>query len=226
MTARTAGHDAARAAAPRRGALTLGCHDCGLVSVVEGVIERGAHAPRCPRCLYPLHERKPLSVQRCTAFLAAAALLYLPSNLLPVMSTRTALAGERQHTLLGGIAELWHSGQWELAVIVFVASIVVPMTKMVTLTLLLVTAQRRSTWRQVERARLYRMVDAIGHWSMLDVYVVVMLAGMVQFGALAGVAAEPGLLAFGAVVVFTMLATEAFDPKLTWPPDTAARADG
>lgn len=219
------GHEGAGAppaGARRARTLTLGCHDCGLVSLVSAHAEH----PRCPRCLYPLHERKPLAMQRCTAFLAAAALLYLPSNLLPVMSTRTAIDGERQHTLLGGIAELWHSGQWELAVIVFIASIAVPMTKMVSLTLLLVTAQRRSTWRQLERARLYRMVDAIGHWSMLDVYVVVMLAGMVQFGALAGVAAEPGLLAFGAVVVFTMLATEAFDPKLIWPPEAAPPADG
>lgn len=209
-------------APPRRGTRLLGCHDCGLVSAVAHEERR---KPRCPRCDYPLHERKPLALQRSTAFLAAAALLYLPSNLLPVMSTRTAIDGERQHTLLGGIAELWEAGQWELAVIVFIASIAVPITKMGALSLLLFTSQRRSTWRQAERARLYRMVDTIGHWSMLDVYVVVMLAGMVQFGALAGVAAEPGLLAFGAVVVFTMLATEAYDPKLIWPEPPGAPTD-
>jgi paraquat-inducible protein A len=188
----------------------LGCRCCGLVS------ERPA--ARCPRCDTPLHVLKPFSLQRSGAWLLAAAVLYVPSNVLPVMSTLSVLhGGERRFTLFGGIAELWEQGSWELAVIVFVASIVIPMMKMVTLTLLIVTARRRSRWRQRERARLYRMIDTVGHWSMLDVFVVVMLAGMMEFGALGSVEAEPGLLAFGAVVVFTMFAAQSFDPRLIWP---------
>jgi paraquat-inducible protein A len=189
-----------------------GCECCGLVSEV-----REHDDVRCPRCGTRLHVVKPKSLQRSAACLITALVLYVPSNVLPVMTTRSALDGEHAHTLLGGIAELWANGSWELAVIVFAASIAVPLTKMVALTLLIETALWRSTWRQRERATLYRMLGTIGHWSMLDVYVVVMLAGMVQFGALGGVEAEPGLLAFGAVVVLTMLAVSSFDPRLIWP---------
>ena len=108
-------------------------------------------------------------------------------------------------------------GSYALATIVLVASIVVPLLKIAALGLLAVTAQRRSRWRQFERARLYRLVDSVGHWSMLDVFVVVLLVGMVRFGVLASLQPEPGLLAFGAVVVLTLLASASFDPKLIWP---------
>jgi paraquat-inducible protein A len=198
----------------------VSCESCGLVSEAPQ-----ADPTRCPRCTTPLRALKPMALQQSTAYLIAAAMLYVPSNLLPVMSTRSVLhGGDRSHTLIGGIGELWSTGSWELAVIVFVASIVVPMMKMVTLTLLIATAHRRSRWRQRERAKLYRMIEAVGHWSMLDVYVVVMLAGMFQFGVLGNVEAEPGLLAFGAVVVFTMLSAGRFDPRLNWPEADDGRA--
>lgn len=190
------------------------CECCGLVSEARPQAEH----PRCPRCLFALHERKPYSLQRTLAFLVAAVLLYIPANLLPVMGTASAL-GDAEHTLLGGIAELWHAGSWELAVVVFVASIAVPIVKIAALLLLLVTAARRSRWRQLERARLYRLVETVGHWSMLDVFVVVVLVGMVRFGAFASVSPEPGLLAFGGVVIATMLAASSFDPRLIWPED-------
>lgn len=189
-----------------------GCECCGLVLSVG---ER-AGASRCPRCDFPLHRRKPQSLQRTWAFLASAALLYVPANLLPVMSTNNVF-GHNEHTLVGGILELWHSGSWELATIVFVASIAVPLLKIAALALLAATAQRRSRWRQRERAGLYRLVETVGHWSMLDVFVVVLLVGMVHFGVLASVEPEAGLLAFGAVVVSTMLASASFDPRLIWP---------
>lgn len=190
-----------------------GCDVCGLVSEVHGAIE---HA-RCPRCAHALHRHAGLGLQRTWAYLIGAAVLYVPANVLPVMSTARAPDGRETHTILGGILELWRIGSWELALIVFVASIAVPLMKMLVLTLLAITAQRRSTWAQSERTRLYRIVDAVGHWSMLDVFVVVLLVAMVRFGALASVEPEPGLLAFGAVVVLTMLATDAFDPRLIWP---------
>jgi len=196
------------------------CECCGLVSQAR---PQHAHA-RCPRCLFPLHDRKPYSLQRTFAFLVAAILLYIPANVLPVMGTASVL-GDAEHTILGGIAELWHTGSWELAAIVFIASIAVPILKIAALLLLLVTAARRSRWRQLERARLYRLVETVGHWSMLDVFVVVILVGMVRFGAFASVSPEPGLMAFGGVVIATMLAASSFDPRLIWPEadDTARR---
>jgi paraquat-inducible protein A len=188
------------------------CHECDLVSEVRGPIE---HA-RCPRCNAPLNRQAAVRLQRSMAWLAAAAVLYVPANVLPVMATADVLHGSERHTILGGIVELFGAGEWALALIVFIASIVVPLLKMVALSLLTFSARRATRWRQPERTRLYRLVEAVGHWSMLDVLVVVLLVAMVRFGALASVQAEPGLLAFGAVVVLTMLASEAFDPRLIW----------
>ena len=213
-----AGASAAAAPAPAPAdARALGlwhCDCCGLVSAARPQVADA----RCPRCLFALHDRKPYSLQRTLAFLVAAVLLYIPANLLPVMGTASVL-GELEHTLLGGIAELWHAGSYELAAIVFIASIAVPILKIGALLLLLVTAARRSRWKQQERAKLYRLVETVGHWSMLDVFVVVVLVGMVRFGAFASVSPEPGLLAFGGVVIATMLAASSFDPRLIWPED-------
>lgn len=190
----------------------LGCECCGLV--LQAAVAQG----RCTRCGFGLHAARPYSLQRTWAWLATAVILYVPSNLLPVMSTASML-GRESHTLLGGIHELWASGSWELAAIVFIASIAVPMLKIAALALLAATAHRRSRWRQRERAALFRLVETVGHWSMLDVFVVVLLVAMVRFGVLASVAPESGLLAFGGVVVSTMLASSAFDPRLIWPDD-------
>jgi paraquat-inducible protein A len=198
----------------------LGCECCGMVSVSarhEGV--------RCPRCGFALHARKPASLQRTSALLAAAVVLYVPANTLPIMATASVVTGRESHTILGGIVELWHSGSWDLALIVFIASIAVPILKIAALALLVITAQRRSRWRQAERASLYRLIETVGHWSMLDVFVVVLLVGMVRFGAFASVDPAAGLLAFGAVVVLTMLASASFDPRLIWPDENPAAHD-
>lgn len=192
----------------------VGCECCGLVSESARVADH-----RCPRCHFALHARKPESLQRCTAYLIAASVLYIPANVLPIMGTSSFVFGREQHTIIGGIVELWTSGSWELAMIVFIASIAVPILKIVALSLLVVTAQRRSRWRQQERASLYRLLETVGHWSMLDVFVVVLLVGMVRFGAVASVEPSAGLLAFGGVVVLTMLASSSFDPRLIWPED-------
>jgi paraquat-inducible protein A len=204
-------------AAPTAG--LRGCECCGLV----------VQAPPdgrpliCPRCHFALHLHKPQSLQRTAALLVTAVVLYIPANLLPVMATASVL-GRETHTLVGGILDLWASGSWELSLIVFIASIAVPLLKIAALVLLAWTSHRRSGWLQRERAGLYRLVETVGHWSMLDVFVVVLLVGMVHFGVLATVEVEPGLLAFGAVVVATMLASASFDPKLIWPlPDEAER---
>jgi paraquat-inducible protein A len=196
------------------GAGLLVCGPCGTL------VRRRPGRLACPRCGADLERRKPDSLSRTWALLIAAVILYLPANLLPVMSTNSVL-GRESHTIAGGIIELWTTGSRELALIVFIASIAVPMLKIAALALLAITAHRRSLWRQRERAGLYRLVETVGHWSMLDVFVVVLLVGMVHFGVLASVEPEAGLLAFGAVVVATMLASASFDPRLIWPPTRA-----
>ena len=170
---------------------------------------------RCARCGAILHSRKPHSIERTWALLIAALIMYIPAMALPVMRTGT-LFGSENHTIIGGVVDLWNSGSWDLAAIVFVASVVVPILKMLALGLLAMTAHKRSRWRQSQRARLYRLLEAVGHWSMLDIFVVALLVTLVQFGSLAQTRPEPGIIAFGAVVVLTMLASAGFDPRLIW----------
>lgn len=191
------------------------CHTCGRVSERQG--HAAPDAPlACPRCGTHLHHRNPRSLERAWAYTWAAIVLYLPANLLPVMTT-ISLQGAVDHTILGGIHELWMNRDWGLAVIVFVASVAVPIVKIASLVLLLLSAGRNSTWCSRERTALWRGIEAVGHWSMLDVFVVVLLVGMIHFGPLAGVEPEPGLVAFGAVVVLTILGVSSFDPRLLWP---------
>ena len=195
--------------------VALGCECCGLVSDVQTHVEAHVHAS-CPRCGEALHARKLHSLQRTWAYLIAALLAYVPANFLPLMSTSSGFR-RSTHTLLGGIAELWKSDAWGLALIVFIASIAVPILKIATMGLLAWSVHYAPRWRQLERARLFRSVEAVGHWSMLDVYVVVLLAAFVRFGSVASVKPEPGLLAFAAVVFLTMLAAQSFDARLIWP---------
>lgn len=185
------------------------CHYCGTV---------WQHAPDntpCGVCHARLHSRKPDSLNRTWALLIAACILYIPANVFPVMVTTTFM-GQSPDTILSGIIYFWVSGAWELAVIVFVASFLVPLFKLVSLLILVWTAQTRSHWRRHERARLYRIVEFIGRWSMLDVFVVALLAGLVQMEGMATIHAGVGVAAFGAVVILTMLASLSFDPRLTW----------
>jgi len=191
----------------------LACHTCGLVSRPPGT---GSHAT-CARCGAALHSRKPHSIGRTWAFLIAAALLYVPANALPVMQTST-LFGSQSDTILSGVIYLWTSGSWPLAVVVFVASITVPLLKIIALTVLVVSTQRRTKWRPQERTRLYRVIELVGRWSMLDIYVVTVLVALVHLQGLATIQAGPGAVAFGAVVVLTMLASLSFDPRLIWDP--------
>jgi paraquat-inducible protein A len=190
----------------------ISCTACGQLSRASAT---DAAPGRCSRCGAILHPRKPDSIQRTWALLIASAILYIPANTLPVMRTGS-LFGSEDHTILGGVVDLWNSGSWDLSIIVFVASIVVPLLKMLALGLLAITAQMRSNWGQPQRARLYRLLEAVGHWSMLDIFVVALLVALVRFGNLAQTQPEPGIIAFGAVVVLTMLASAGFDPRLIW----------
>lgn len=209
------------------GIALLGCESCGLVSADMIGVGAGAGADdrvqHCARCGHVLRSEKPFAVQRTWACTVAAAILYVPANILPMMITNSALQRE-EHTLLGGIRELWLDGSWGLSIIVFIASIAVPVLKIGVLALLAWTVRKAPRWRRLERARLYRLIVTVGHWSMLDVYVVVLLAATLRFGTLASVDAGPGLLSFAAVVVLTLLGTWSFDPKLIWQEPTAGAA--
>ncbi|MDM0020089.1 paraquat-inducible protein A [Variovorax saccharolyticus] len=193
----------------------MACHHCG--TTWRGAVD----GEPCARCGTHLHTRKPDSIKRTWAYLIAAAILYLPANMLPVMITKSLL-GTQQDTILSGVIYFWVSGAYGLAALIFIASFLVPLFKLSALILLTITAQRRSSWRQLERAKLYRMLEVIGRWSMLDVFVVALLAGLVRIHGFAEITAGVGIAAFGAVVVLTMLASLSFDPRLTW--DTEADA--
>ena len=217
----------------RRPASALGqgyraCHDCGLVWRGESVgvehvrVEHvGAeHGRHCPRCGAAYHPRKPDSLTRTWALLLTAYILFIPANLLPVMETGS-LFGMQQDTILSGVVYLWTSGSWPLALLVFFASILVPLVKLIILTILAGSVQWRwSGWRR-QRTRLYRLVEFVGRWSMLDIYVVTLLAALVRLQSLATIRAGAGAVAFGAVVVVTLLASRAFDPRLMWDVDEA-----
>jgi paraquat-inducible protein A len=199
------------ATAARRG--LLACHVCKLVSQADS----GGAGGCCPRCGAKLHVRKPDSIARTWALLLAAMILYIPANVLPVTDTST-LFGDQTDTIMSGVVFLWTSGSWPLAVVVFVASIMVPMLKIIALMFLLLSVQLRSTWQPAQRIRLYRLVELVGRWSMLDIYVITFLVALVQLRALATIKAGPAAAAFGAVVVLTMCATMSFDPRLIWDP--------
>jgi paraquat-inducible protein A len=187
------------------------CHTCGLLS---GAVP-GSREARCARCGAHLHFRRPDSIGRTWAFLIAGYILYIPANLLPIMDTGS-LFRAHSDTIMSGIVYLWTSGSWALAVIVFIASILVPGGKLLAITVLAISVQRRAVWGQLQRTRLYRVVEAVGRWSMLDIYVVAILVALVQLQSLATIKAGPGAVAFGAVVVVTMFAAMTFDPRLIW----------
>ncbi|HZE60636.1 MAG TPA: paraquat-inducible protein A [Burkholderiales bacterium] len=191
----------------------VSCHTCSLVSRAPETEEA-----LCPRCGSRVHFRKPGSIGRTWAFLIAAMILYVPANTLPMMLT-SSLFGSSDDTIISGVIFLWQDGSWYLALLVFVASILVPIAKMLALLVLLVSVQFGAGRLSAEQcSRLHRAIESIGRWSMLDIYVVALLATVVQLAALASVHAGPAAVAFGAVVVLTMLATESFDPRLIWDP--------
>jgi paraquat-inducible protein A len=191
----------------------LACHACGRLNRPP----TGGGEPACARCGARLHWRKPDSIARSWALLLAACLLYVPANVLPVMETGS-LFGAQSDTIMSGVIYLWVSGSWPLAALIFFASVMVPLAKILALMFLLVSVQWRWRWAPRQRTQLYRVVEFVGRWSMIDIFVVAILAALVQFQALATIRAGSGAIAFGAVVVLTMFAAEAFDPRLIWDP--------
>jgi len=191
----------------------LACHACGLLHRPSGP----AHDLACTRCGAALHARKKDSVARAWALLIAAYILIVPANVLPVMISGS-LFGAESDTIMSGVVFLWNDGSWPLAMILFIASIAVPFSKLIAMTFLLLSVQRRSTLAPEQRTRLYRVLEFVGRWSMIDIYVAAILTALVQFGGLMSIQAGPGAIAFGAVVVLTMFAAESFDPRLIWDP--------
>jgi paraquat-inducible protein A len=200
----------------------LGCPTCHLVCRPVA----GARAPMCPRCGAFVFARKPASLARTWAFLAACYLLYIPANVLPIMDT-SSLFGAQRDTIMSGVIFLWDSGSWATAAVVFIASIVQPIFKLVVLTYVAFCVGKGRVRNPMQQARMYRFVHLIGRWSMLDIYVVVLLVALVQSPTLAEIKAGPAAIAYGALVVFTMLASQSFDPRLIWDAarGTARRED-
>lgn len=187
----------------------LNCHTCGLLTNAEA-----EHQP-CARCGTPLHHRKRDSIARTWALLASAAILLIPANIYPVM-TLIRFGQGAPNTIMGGIMHLIEDGMWGLAMIVFVASIVVPILKLIVLSLLLVSVQKGWTWRLRDRTQLYRITEVIGAWSMVDVFLVGLLSALVSLDALSTIRPGIGANFFAGVVVLTMFAAHSFDPRLIW----------
>ncbi len=169
----------------------------------------------CPRCGASLHSRKPASLSRTWAFLLAACIFYIPANVLPI-TTVTSLGEPQSDTIMSSVIYFIHTGMWPIALVIFTASILIPLLKLLILIYLLISVQQGWVKRREDRTRLYRITEAVGRWSMVDIYVVTILVALVNLGSLASVQAEPGVVFFGAVVVITMFAAMSFDPRLIW----------
>lgn len=203
----------------------IGCPLCGMVCRLPRTLAAAdTPALSCPRCEQPLHVRKPNSLARTWAYLITAVVMYVPANALPIMNTRT-LFDERQDTIVSGVLALWGAGSWELALVVFVASVVVPLAKIAALVVLLFSVHFRWPTGRRRRTQVFGLVEWIGQWSMLDVFVVVLMVALVQFSTLARIEPGPGAAAFGAVVVLTMLSAQSFDPRLIWDAAEAVREE-
>lgn len=173
------------------------------------------HFARCSRCGTKLRLRKPQSLQRASALVLTAYILYVPANLYPVMYVGR-LGKSEGDTILSGVQSMFAAGWWDVGSLIFFASIVVPLLKLLILTFLLASVHRRSRWNPRQRTVLYRLVEYIGRWSMLDMFVVSLTVALVQLGAAANVQPGPGANWFAGVVVITMLAAMSFDPRLIW----------
>ena len=188
----------------------VACQRCGRVH--DGV------TAVCDRCGGRLRSRDYTSTQRVWAWLIAGIILYIPANIYPMLLTNT-LVEHSESTIVGGVFELIHHGNFGIALIVFVASVVIPLGKFMAVAYLAISVQRRSTLNQHQRHRLFEVVEFIGRWSMIDVFVVAILSALVQLESLATI--NPGIAAFSFAisVVFTMLSAQSFDARLIWDAD-------
>ena len=191
----------------------MSCHACHQLSRISPMLTEGEAI--CPRCGAHLHLRKPNSISRTWALLIAAYILYIPANLLPVMTVISFGKGEAD-TILSGVKELIHAGMLPIALLVFFASITVPVLKLLALTYLLLSVQYKSQWRPRQRTKLYRLTEVVGRWSMIDIFMISILIALVKLDAVATIEPGPGAISFAAVVILTMFAAMSFDPRLIW----------
>jgi len=193
------------------GKMIVSCQTCGLLCRPAAAVEPG----RCPRCAAELALRRHASLQRTWALVVAAAICYVPANLLPVLTTNTLRSSESD-TVLGGVIYLYTTGSWPLALIVLIASVMIPVGKLGALAYLLISIQRGSVEGSRKRTRVFRAVEFIGRWSMLDVFVIAFVVALVQLPPAMTAQPGPGVPFFAAVVVLTMFAALSFDPRLIW----------
>ena len=187
------------------------CDECHQLNRPEAGEDHGA----CTRCGSRLHPRRPNSLTRTWALLITAAILYIPANVLPIM-TVNFFGNGAPSTIMGGVLELIHAEMVPIALVVFIASILVPTFKLVGIALLLYSVQRRLPMSPRQRILMYRFIEWIGRWSMLDIFVIAILVALVNFGNLASIEANLGAAAFASVVIITMTAAVTFDPRLIW----------
>ena len=183
------------------------CHTCAKLAPAE--------LHRCPRCGAAIHLRLTDSLDRTIALLITAAILYIPANLLPIMTT-DQLGVSEDSTIMGGVVLLWKLGSYPVAAVIFIASVMVPLGKMIAIVMLWWSVQRGHVTRARERAVLYRVTEFVGRWSMVDVFVVAILVALIQLGGLLVIRPGAAALAFAGVVMITMVAAESFDPRLIW----------
>ncbi len=187
------------------------CHVCGTLAPVK--------TKRCAVCRAAVHARKPQSLQRCLAYLTTAVLLYMPANFLPIMETEQ-LGRVSANTITGGVVLLWHHGSYPIATVIFVASVVVPLLKMLSIGSLCWLVHRPQQMTSKHLGRMFDMTELVGKWSMVDVFVVALLVALVQVGGILSIRPGSAALAFAGVVAFTMLAAQAFDSRFIWDLET------
>jgi len=199
----------------------ISCHTCELLQKISK--PHTSYNCSCTRCGAALHTRKPNSLSRTWALVIAGLILYIPANIYPVLTIISFGRGDPS-TIMGGVIELFNGNDWPLALIVFTASIVFPLLKLLGLIYLMVSVQQRSRLCLADRTHLYRIIEFVGRWSIIDIFVAALLTALVTLGNIATVYPGNGAFAFGAVVVLTMLASESFDPRLIW--DAAEENNG
>lgn len=196
------------------------CSCCGMLNALSIEAQSNIELPiKCKRCDKTLYYRKPNSLSRTFALLMAASILYIPANILPMTITES-LFGNQQDTIFTGVIYFWQSGDYFVATVIFCASIFIPLLKLIILFFLLIVVHFQTTQRvqfsPTVCTKLYRIVEMVGRWSMIDVFVVSLLTALIQIQSLATILAGPGAVAFAAVVVLTLFASLSFDPRIIW----------
>ena len=186
----------------------VGCETCGFVSRLDSLTSGDA---KCPRCGSSVRRYRPAARTQCVAFAVAALLLYVPANIYPMLTMET-IGRRTENTVWGGVVSLYRDGMWFVASIVFLASIVVPVVKLLGLFFLAAAGQRCPR----QSSRLYKVIRWLGPWAMLDVFLLAVAVALVKFGTFGTIIPGPGITAFAAVVVLTLLASCTFDPRSLW----------